>query len=93
MGPAVFLLTAAYTGCHRTEAIFMFAIGMSFMGFYFSGTRINTLELAPNFSGTVIGLMTMFECIPILLLPKMEHIVAPTVSIGECLNRLLILNF
>ena len=71
----------------------MFAIGMSFMGFYFSGTRINTLELAPNFSGTVIGLMTMFECIPILLLPKMEHIVAPTVSIGECLNRLLILNF
>ena len=93
MGPAVFLLTAAYTGCHRTEAVFMFVIGMSFMGFYFGGTKINTLELAPNFSGTVIGLVNMFESVPLLVLPIVERIVSPTVRIDECLNRLLILNF
>ncbi|KAJ3644934.1 hypothetical protein Zmor_022631 [Zophobas morio] len=83
MGPAVFLLTAAYTGCHRTEAVFMFVIGMSFMGFYFGGTKINTLEIAPNFSGTVIGLVNMFESVPLLVLPIVERIVSPTNVLHE----------
>ena len=79
MGPAVFLLAAAYSGCHRIMAVCFFIIGMALTSFYFSGTRINTLEFAPNFSGTVMGFMNTFNFIPVLILPKVAASVSSKV--------------
>ena len=81
MAPAIFLLAAAYTGCHRKVAVAFFIMGMSSLCFYFGGTKINSLEIAPNFSGTIMGFMNMFDFIPALILPQVLEKIAPNVRL------------
>lgn len=57
MGPAIFILGASYSGCNRDMAVGMFTIAMGFMGTFYCGMKVNALDLAPNFAGTVMALV------------------------------------
>lgn len=56
MGPAVFVIVAVYSGCNKTTITLQFGIGLTIMSCYYIGTRANSLDLAPNFSGVVLGI-------------------------------------
>ncbi|XP_063917032.1 sialin-like isoform X2 [Zophobas morio] len=83
MGPITFLLSSSYAGCHWESAIVLITIGMILMSFYFSGTRINTLEFAPNFSASVMGMMNTFDITPVIGVPKLAAIIRPHNTLPE----------
>lgn len=56
-GPAVFIVGASYAGCNHGLAVTFFVLGMGLMGFYYPGMRVNILDLSPNYSGTLMGIV------------------------------------
>lgn len=72
MGPAIFVVAAAYAACARKTAVFLFTVGMGMMSFYYSGTRINTLDLAPNYSGIIMGIVNGIGALPGIILPEIR---------------------
>jgi ACS family sodium-dependent inorganic phosphate cotransporter len=73
MGPAIFLVVATYSGCHRFISILMITVGLALMSFYYAGTRVNTLELAPNFSGVIMGLCNALATFVNIAVPYFVH--------------------
>jgi len=55
-GPGVFLIWASFGGCDRTFAVTLFTVAMGFMGAYFSGVKVNVLDLSPNYAGPIMAL-------------------------------------
>lgn len=54
--PGIFLVAASYSGCDRVIAVTLFTLAMAFMGAYYSGMKVNALDLSPNFAGTLMGI-------------------------------------
>lgn len=54
--PGIFLVFASYGGCDKVVAVSLFTVAMAFMGAYYSGMKVNALDLAPNFAGTLMGI-------------------------------------
>lgn len=61
IGPGVFLVIASYAGCNRGAVIAMFTIGMGFMGTFYSGIKANSLDIAPNYAGVIMGFVKLKE--------------------------------
>ncbi|XP_076262845.1 sialin-like isoform X1 [Rhynchophorus ferrugineus] len=57
MGPAIFIMAAAYSGCDRMLAVGMFTIAMGFMGTFYCGMKVNALDLSPNYAGTIMAIV------------------------------------
>lgn len=56
-GPACFLILAIYVGCDRILAVVMFTIGMACMGTFYCGMKVNSIDLTPNYAGSLMGLV------------------------------------
>ncbi|KAG8223305.1 hypothetical protein J437_LFUL001179 [Ladona fulva] len=56
LGPAAGLLAAAYTGFNRAAAIAALSIGVGIMGSFYPGMKVNSLDLSPNYAGTLMGI-------------------------------------
>ena len=54
--PGIFLVAASFGGCNRVVAVALFTVAMAFMGAYYSGMKVNALDLSPNFAGTLMGI-------------------------------------
>jgi hypothetical protein len=83
MGPPIFALMGTFAGCHRFIALFMFTVGLTSMSFYWAGTRVNTLDLAPNFSGVIMGIANAFTVIPSVTLSGIVHKLTPNVRLDS----------
>lgn len=57
LGPAVFIIIASYSGCDRMLAVSMFTVAMGFMGNFYCGMKVNALDLAPNYAGTLMAIV------------------------------------
>lgn len=55
--PAIFMMSASYAGTREIVVIVMFTLCMGFMGLYYPGLKVNPIDLAPNYSGTVMGVV------------------------------------
>ncbi|XP_031626509.1 putative inorganic phosphate cotransporter [Contarinia nasturtii] len=53
--PAIFLVAASYGGYNRPIVIFLFTIVMGFLGCFFSGVKVNALDLSPNYAGSLMA--------------------------------------
>lgn len=69
VGPATFIILASYSGCNRLLAVVMFTIGMGFMGSYYCGMKVNSLDLAPNFAGTLMALVNGIGAVSGIITP------------------------
>ncbi|XP_044272566.1 sialin-like isoform X2 [Tribolium madens] len=69
MGPAIFIIAASYSGCDRDLAVVMFTIAMSFMGSFYCGMKVNALDLAPNFAGTLMAIVNGIGAITGIIVP------------------------
>lgn len=47
---------ASYAGCDKTMVVILFTIGMGCMGTFYSGLKVNNLDLAPNFAGVIMAI-------------------------------------
>lgn len=56
IGPGVFVVLASYAGCNRFAVVAMFTIGMGLMGTFYSGIKANSLDIAPNYAGVIMGI-------------------------------------
>ena len=56
IGPATFLILASYVGCERGLVVFCFVIGVTLMNSSLIGIKVNSLDLSPNYAGTITAL-------------------------------------
>merc|ERR1719357_2200277 len=59
MGPALGLVGLSFVGCDRTLAIVWLCISMGLNAACYSGFTSNTIDLSPNYAGTVMGVLNM----------------------------------
>ncbi|XP_034936137.1 putative inorganic phosphate cotransporter isoform X2 [Chelonus insularis] len=69
LGPAIFIVTASYVGCNGYTVVAMFTIGMTFMGTFYPGMKVNALDLSPNYSGTLMAVVNGIGALTGILTP------------------------
>lgn len=57
IGPGVFIIAASYAGCDGYIVVTLFTIGMTLMGTFYPGMKVNALDLSPNYSGTLMAVV------------------------------------
>nr|CAD7200057.1 unnamed protein product [Timema douglasi] len=59
-GPAITLIIIPLVGCRNTLIIFLLTLNGPCLGAQYTGIFTNLLDLAPNFSGTMLGISNTF---------------------------------
>lgn len=80
IGPGVFLILASYAGCNRVAVVAMFTIGMGMMGTFYSGIKANSLDIAPNYAGVIMGLANGTGSIAGTIGPYIVGVLTPNVN-------------
>ncbi|XP_068914548.1 sialin-like [Tenebrio molitor] len=83
MGPAVFMISASYSGCNRTLVVALFTLSLAVMSFHYTGMKLNALDLSPNYSGTLMGLVNGFGVFAGMLAPYIIGILTPEQTLQE----------
>lgn len=53
---------------------------MASMGAYYSGTRVNALDLSPNYAGTIMALVNAIGALSGIVTPYLIGVLIPNVS-------------
>ncbi|XP_076297756.1 sialin [Lasioglossum baleicum] len=69
MGPAIALIAMTYAGCDAVTAIVMLIVALSFNGAACQTSLQNHQDLAPNFAGSLYGIMNTFGSFPGFIIP------------------------
>ncbi|XP_046434218.1 sialin-like [Neodiprion fabricii] len=83
VGPAIFLVAASYAGCDRVVVVVLFVIGMGLMGPFYPGLMVNGVDLSPNYSGTMMAMMTAVGAVDGMLAPYLIGILTPNQTLVE----------
>lgn len=81
LGPALGVMCASFVGCNKLIATLCFTLGMALMGFCYPSLRINSLDLSPNYSATLMGLVNGIGCLSGMATPYIVGILTPNVSL------------
>ncbi|XP_031833179.1 sialin [Nomia melanderi] len=69
MGPAVALVIMTYAGCDSVTAIVMLIVALTFNGAACQTSLQNHQDLAPNFAGSLYGIMNTIGSFPGFIIP------------------------
>ncbi|CAL7944173.1 unnamed protein product [Xylocopa violacea] len=69
MGPALALIVMTYAGCDAVTAIVMLVLALTFNGAACQTSLQNHQDLAPNFAGSLYGIMNTFGSFPGFIIP------------------------
>ena len=69
IGPAVCLLAVPYVGCNRMTAVAMMILALTFNGAACQTSLQNHQDLAPNFAGSLYGVMNTFGSFSGFIIP------------------------
>ncbi|KAF6202200.1 hypothetical protein GE061_004598 [Apolygus lucorum] len=83
VGPAVGCLLASYAGCNKTAVAILFTVGMGFMGFCYASLRVNSLDLSPNFAGTIMALANGIGSVSGMVAPTLIGFMVPNRTLME----------
>lgn len=70
---------ASYSGCDTTLAVFWFIAAMTLMGAYYSGMKVNALDITPNYAGTATALVNGIAAISGIISPYLIGLLTPQV--------------
>ncbi|XP_008197219.2 sialin-like isoform X1 [Tribolium castaneum] len=70
VGPGIFTLSAAYSGCNKTTVSVTVGSALATMSCYYAGTWANSLEIAPNYSGVIMGFANVVASLSWVILPE-----------------------
>ncbi|XP_053607254.1 putative inorganic phosphate cotransporter [Plodia interpunctella] len=68
-GPAICIILASYSGCNGDAAMAYFVLSMALMGGFYSGMKVNALDLAPNYAGSLTSLVNTTSTFAGILTP------------------------
>ncbi|OWR51221.1 sodium-dependent phosphate transporter [Danaus plexippus plexippus] len=98
-GPGICIILASYSGCDTTLAVFWFIAAMTLMGAYYSGMKINALDITPNYAGTTTAMVNGIAAISGIISPYLIGLLTPHSTLKEwriafwvCLAILVITN-
>ncbi|XP_050671020.1 sialin-like isoform X2 [Leptidea sinapis] len=75
--PAILLVCASYAGCNRNAATTYFILAMGCMGGYNSGMKVNTLDVAPNYAGSVTAIINTVTTFAGIISPHLIGLLTP----------------
>ncbi|XP_026752401.2 putative inorganic phosphate cotransporter [Galleria mellonella] len=82
-GPAICIILASYAGCDRTAAMVYFVLSMALMGGFYSGMKVNALDLAPNYAGTLTSLVNTTSTFAGIVTPYLIGLMTPNSTLVE----------
>ncbi|XP_046959614.1 sialin-like isoform X2 [Vanessa cardui] len=77
IGPAICIILASYSGCNRNAAMVYFIISMGLMGAYYSGMKVNTLDLAPNYAASLTSFIYTASTFAGIITPYLIGLLTP----------------
>uniref|UniRef100_A0A0A9Y1L0 Putative inorganic phosphate cotransporter n=1 Tax=Lygus hesperus TaxID=30085 RepID=A0A0A9Y1L0_LYGHE len=77
IGPSFGLIGVTYSGCSTSRSMTCLLVGMAFMGFYYPSLKINTVDLSPNFAGTVGALTHSMGGLSGIIVPYVIGLLTP----------------
>lgn len=81
--PACLIIGASFAGCDQTVVVILFILGVMFMGSSLSGIKTNSLDLSPNYAGTVMALTNGIASFTGMLSPFLVGILAKQQTLYE----------
>lgn len=81
------MVAASYAECDEMQVIIYFMFASSIAGFNLAGTKLNVMDLAPNFAPPLYGLMISFEMFSAIISQYIIHVLTPNVSVYCSLNH------
>jgi len=81
VGPGIGVMCASFVGCNKIKATMCFTLGMALMGFCYPSIRVNSLDLSPNYSSTIMALVNGIGCLSGMATPYIAGILTPNVNI------------
>lgn len=69
MGPALALIVMTYAGCDAITAMIMLIVALTFNGAACQTNLQNHQDLAPNYAGSLYGIMNTFGSFPGFIIP------------------------
>lgn len=83
MGPALFLVGASYAECDKVLVVVLFVSGMTLWGIAFPSIMVNSMDLSPNYSGTIMALGNGLAAVGGIFAPYIVGLLTPNQTIGE----------
>ncbi|XP_033214215.1 sialin-like isoform X2 [Belonocnema kinseyi] len=83
IGPGIFIICASYAGCDRTTVVVLFTVGMTLMGTFYPGMKVNALDLSPNYSGTLMAIVNGIGAFTGIVTPLIVGALTPNKSLTE----------
>lgn len=80
IGFGLFMLLASYAGLRQVTAICFILIAYGLQGSYFPSIRVNAIDLAPNYAGTLISITNGLGAITGFIGPYVAGLLTPHVN-------------
>ncbi|KAK6023527.1 transporter, major facilitator family protein [Ostertagia ostertagi] len=78
LGQAMFLVLSGYCGCGQEVLVIVYlTAGMAISGLQYSGFVVNYLDIAPSFSGTIMGMGNTISCLAGIVSPMVTSALTP----------------
>ncbi|XP_058791623.1 putative inorganic phosphate cotransporter [Phymastichus coffea] len=81
--PGLLIIGASYAGCDRVAVVIMFTLGVTFMGSSLPGIKVNSLDLSPNYAGTVMALTNGIASFTGIMTPYLVGVLTPNQTLSE----------
>ncbi|OWR51223.1 putative sodium-dependent phosphate transporter [Danaus plexippus plexippus] len=82
-GPAICIILASYAGCDRFAAVAYFIASMALMGGFYSGMKVNALDLAPNYAGSLTAMINGTSTISGIITPYLIGLLTPDSTLKQ----------
>ncbi|KAJ0177134.1 hypothetical protein K1T71_007143 [Dendrolimus kikuchii] len=82
-GPGICIILASYSGCDTTLAVFWFIAAMTLMGAYYSGMKVNPLDITPNYTGTTTAMVNGIAAISGIISPYLIGFLTPQSTLKQ----------
>lgn len=82
-GSGIFLLAASYARCDRVLAVMLFVLSLTTMGAAFPSLMVNSLDLSPNYAGTLTGVTNGAATCSGIIMPIIIGNLTPSQGLGE----------
>lgn len=79
VGPGLGVVLASYAGCDKFLVTVLFTIGMGLMGFCYASLRVNSLDLSPNYAGSIMALVNGLSSVSGMATPYLIGVLTPNV--------------
>ncbi|KAJ8681208.1 hypothetical protein QAD02_016995 [Eretmocerus hayati] len=83
IGPGVMLIMAMYAGCDVVWAVTLITVGLTLTGSSTPGTKVNCIDISPNYSGTLMGISNGVAAVMGIFAPYVVGILAPNQTLSE----------